>query len=214
MDGVTKQKAKNNEEKKEEVINKIDCTFVPKVNRFNSHVFDVNPLLHDEMVQKEVERFERARIEKKIAEIQKNKGIMSLKQFKNLDVLLKDEELVSMKFGLEKKTYKDSIDIHSKQEKKSPSHNVNMSRDNFNKTVKFNKTNGTNSNQEPLLSIEVNIDDSNRLEKLEIYPNDDPLLAAETFCRKYGLTEDKKIRLQKIIEEKLNENIGSSSNRS
>jgi hypothetical protein len=69
----------------------------------------VNPLIHDENVKKEVERFERARLERKIADIQKKKGISNLKQLKNLDVLLKDEELPSWNFNIEKKTYKDTI---------------------------------------------------------------------------------------------------------
>jgi len=102
IDGVTKQKARKNEERKEEVTPE-DCTFNPKVNRFNSHVFEVNPLLHDELVKKEVERFERARIERKINEIQKKKGINNLKQYKNVDVLLKEEELGSWNFAMEKK---------------------------------------------------------------------------------------------------------------
>ena len=89
-------------------------------------MFDVNPLLHDKMVQKEVERFERARIEKKIAEIQKKKGITNLKQFKNLDALLKEEEeLPQWNFGLEKKTYKDTLDMHSKTDfNKKGNHNI------------------------------------------------------------------------------------------
>jgi len=70
------------------------------------------------------------------------------------------------------------------------------------------------SNQEVLLNIEVNIDDSERVEKLEIYPNDDPLTVVEAFCKKFGLSEEKKIRLQKVIEEKLSDNAGLSSNRS
>jgi len=91
-----------NEEKKEEVLSE-ECRFNPKVNKFNAHVFEVNPLLHDELVKKEVERFERARVEKKLQEIQKKKGINNLKQYKNLDVLLKEEELTSWNFGLERK---------------------------------------------------------------------------------------------------------------
>ncbi len=39
---------------------------------------------------------------------------------------------------------------------------------------------------DPLLYIDVNIDDSNRVEKLEIYSNDDPIQVAENFCKKYG----------------------------
>ena len=57
----------------------------------------------------------------------------------------------------------------------------------------------------PLLKVEVNIDDNNKIEKLEIYPGDDPVKITEDFCEKHGLGEDKKMRLQRIIQEKLNE---------
>jgi hypothetical protein len=80
-------------------------------------VFEVNPLQHDELFRKEVERFEQARILKKIAEIQKKKGIMNLKQYKNFHSLLKDEDLPGMKFGIEKKVNKDTFENYDKLEK-------------------------------------------------------------------------------------------------
>jgi len=58
----------------------------------------------------------------------------------------------------------------------------------------------------------VNID-TNKVEKIEIYPNDEPSTIVGKFCSKHGLSDEKKNELQKIIEDKLNENIGSNSNR-
>jgi len=71
-----------------------------------------------------------------------------------------------------------------------------------------------NTGKDVLLNIEVNIDDTNRVEKLEIYPSDDPMTVVNSFCKRFELSEDKKVRLQKIIEEKLAESAGMSSNRS
>jgi len=163
-------------------------------------------------VKKEVERFERARIERKINEIQKQKGINNLKQYKNIDILLKEEELPGMNFHLEKKYHKETIDTTLKKEKKIAVNQNNITRPDFKKTMK--NTKATTQNQEVLLNIEVNIDDSNRVEKLEIYPSDDPLAVVDSFCKKFGLSDDKKLRLQKVIEEKLSDNAGLSSNRS
>jgi hypothetical protein len=74
------------------------------------------------VVKKEAERLERARIEKKIAEIQKKKGISNLKQLKNLDALLKEESVPNWNFNIEKKTYKDTIEIsHGKEHMKTKS---------------------------------------------------------------------------------------------
>jgi len=206
IDGVTKQKAKMNEEKKEEALSE-ECCFNPKVNKFNSHVFDVNPLLHDELIKKEVERFERARVERKLQEIQKKKGINNLKQYKNLDLLLKEEDLPLWHFGIERKNHRESIELSNRKEK---NYSVNTQT-----RSSFKQTNKTKQNaKNVLLNIEVNIDDSNRIEKLEICQNDDPMSVVDAFCTKFNLTEDKKLRLKKIIEEKLSDNAGLSSNRS
>jgi hypothetical protein len=184
-------------------------------------VFEVNPLIHDKFVEKEVKRFEKARIERKIVEIQKKKGINNLKTVKNLEELLVDEDYPSMTFEIEKRTYKDNIDVMNRSERITQS---NATKNEFMKTVVGGKSVIKQTTREPLLNIEVNIDDNNRIEKLEIYPNDDPMHVADEFCSKYGnfkiflfflgLSEDKKVRLQKIIEEKLIENVGSNSGRS
>lgn len=62
------------------------------------------------MSKKNVERFERARIEKKIAEIQKQTGITNLNQINNIDSLLKENNYPSWNFTLEKKIHKDTFD--------------------------------------------------------------------------------------------------------
>lgn len=145
--------------------------------------------------------------------------MINLKQFKNLDALLIEEDLPHWDFSLEKKTYKDTIEMAQAPDRRTKS---NVTRADFNKTMKFGGSRRIDKS-EPLLNIEVNIDDSNSIQKLEIYSNDDPTVVVGNFCKKYGkvfsliilgLSEDKKIRLQKIIDEKLSENIGSSSNRS
>ena len=54
--------------------------------------------------------------------------------------------------------------------------------------------------------MEVNIDDNDKIVTLEIYQGDDPIKITEHFCAKYGLSEEKKMKLQTVIQEKLNEN--------
>jgi hypothetical protein len=81
-----------------------------------------------------------------------------------------------MNFHIEKRFNKDTIEIQNKSEKRNKSA---MNRSDFFKTMK-------DKAKEPLLNIEVNIDDHNRVEKLEIYSNDDPILVADKFCHKYG----------------------------
>lgn len=64
----------------------------------------------------------------------------------------------------------------------------------------------------PLLKMEVNIDNTKKNVKLEIYPGDDPKKVTDQFCKKYKLGEDKKLRLQRIIQERLNANESSNEN--
>jgi len=143
----------------------------------------VNPLIHDKFVEKEVKRFEKARIERKIIEIQKKKGINNLKTVKNLEELLVDEDYPSMTFEIEKRTFKDNIDSMNRSERRN---NSSEKKSDFMKTVVGGKSVIKQTTREPILNIEVNIDDNNRIEKLEIYPNDDAMNVADEFCSKYG----------------------------
>jgi len=54
-----------------------------------------------------------------------------------------------------------------------------------------------------LLRLDVNIDDTNRIEKLEILANQKVEDAINDFCLKFGISDIKKERLQKIVEERL-----------
>ena len=65
---------------------------------------------NDEKVKILIEKKERARIERKICDIQKKKGINNLKNFKNIEELLKDEKVPSFKFGLETKRDKETFE--------------------------------------------------------------------------------------------------------
>jgi hypothetical protein len=90
-----------------------------------------------------------------------------------------DDEYPQMNFQIEKKTFKDTF---GKTERRSKSI-MNGSSDLFKTTMKSKVI----DSKEPFLNIEVNIDDRNRVEKLEIFSNDDPNTVAELFCQKYGM---------------------------
>ena len=48
--------------------------------------------------------------------------------------------------------------------------------------------------------------------KLLIYPGDDPMKIVEEFCNKYNLGEEKRKKLENIIQEKLSENDNDNEN--
>lgn len=82
-------------------------------------IFNPKKIEAYEISKKNVERFERARIEKKIAEIQKQTGITNLNQINNIDALLKESNYPSWNFILEKKIHKDTFDDTSRFSKVS-----------------------------------------------------------------------------------------------
>jgi len=70
-------------------------------------------------VKNKVSRYERARIEKKVNNIQKNKGYTNLKNFTNLEELLKEKEFQSFNCTVESRFYKGTKDIHRLQGKQN-----------------------------------------------------------------------------------------------
>ena len=56
----------------------------------------------------------------------------------------------------------------------------------------------------PLLKVEVNLDENNKIDKLIIYPGDDYVKVTNQFCDKHEINEEKRNKLIKIIKEKIN----------
>ena len=125
--GVEKvRKSKNSQKESKDDFDL--CSFKPQINQFNEKIFQENPLVHDKNVKKEVERFEQARLERKIVELQKKKGINNLKQLKNLEDLLKGEENKAWGFDVEKKTFKDTFNNFNKDRSSLNNNNNNLTR--------------------------------------------------------------------------------------
>jgi hypothetical protein len=61
-----------------------------------------------------VDRLERARIEKKIFDVQTTKGIATQKDLKNIEALIKEENYPSLKFGLDTNFKKKTIQQRTK----------------------------------------------------------------------------------------------------
>ncbi len=139
-------------------------------------------MLHDEKIKKEIEKLEKARIDKKLVEYKKQRGINVIKNFNSAD--LKNEELPKWRFEIEKKTLKDPIELAVHERGNSSGKNKTISRRDFDKTIKLNTN--LRTIREPLFNVEINIDDNYRTKKLEIYPDDDPAKLAESFSKKYG----------------------------
>jgi len=86
------KKEKTEDEKKEKEKIPVDFSFKPTVHPVKDEVFQANPIQNDEDVKKKVERYERARIERKLCELKKNKGVNNLKNVSNNEEIIKKEE--------------------------------------------------------------------------------------------------------------------------
>jgi hypothetical protein len=65
-------------------------------------------------VRKTNERKEKARIEKKIADVRTTRGISTTKDLKNVEALIREETLPSFKFHVDVRYNKNSIDNRTK----------------------------------------------------------------------------------------------------
>lgn len=92
----------------------IKCKWIYSNYIRDYEIFKNDPLENDATIKQEIDRYDKARIIKKIVSIQKEKGVLNLKNLKNInELILKDTETNLMKFSLEKKTYKDTFDTYS-----------------------------------------------------------------------------------------------------
>ena len=159
------------------------CTFMPEIHPYNSEIFINNPLENDQKLIDEMNKLEKLRNRKKI----------------NFNY----DTFIPMRFDIEHKTNRDTFSIFIMNKKMKKSSREFFISDDLNSS---SKDSDIKNGVAPLLKVEVNIDDSNNIVKLLIYPGDEPMKIVDEFCEKYNLQDEKKKKLQNIIEEKLSEN--------
>jgi hypothetical protein len=201
---------KNELEKKklEEEENFKKIMLKPQKTCLDMRIFKVNPLENDKYIKKEIERKERARIDRKISELQKEKGNSNLKNFSSIEELFNVPTrniYKSMVFSIDKKTNKDTFSSYSKvnsskktysEEKKIIQSQSFLDNDDIQKESQV-------GNDDVLLRLDVNIDDNNRIEKLEIFKWEDVNEVINKFCNDFDISDIKKERLEKIVQERI-----------
>lgn len=180
----------------------------PEKTSLNMKIFTVNPLENDKNIKKEIERKERARIDKKISELQKEKGNSNLKNFTSIEELFNvpTRNLYKpMVFSIDKKTNKDTFSSYSKLNsyKKTYSDEKKIIQSQSFLDNDDEKKDSQVGNEDVLLRLDVNIDDNNRIEKLEIFKWEDVNQVINKFCHDYDISDIKKERLEKIVQERI-----------
>lgn len=146
------------------------------MNNFISEkaLFSERKIIENPIVQKELERFQKARFDRKLLEYQLSRGVNAkVKNFNSVEEIIKEEDFQPIVFHLEKSQYKDTFDTTPfKKERPKPQ-------------TPRNENNYSNSGKMPVLSFEFNITRA-KVEKIEIYADDDPYLFAEEFSSKFS----------------------------
>jgi len=217
-------KMKNKEENKKDIEwekNQNECTFSPKaVSRLNEKVFEKNPIENDKLTKKRIDQMEKARIEKKLNEYKVKRGLNKIKANSNIQDIIKEDNFPSMKYGIEHKTYKDTFDNRKKQSKTASAFsNATVKKQSLLNSVNSrNNTEGNMENNEnmnsmsmnstirrsPIILFEVNVKE-NVQERLEIFDIESAFKVCDAFCLKFGLPDEKKEFLYKLINEKIYE---------
>ena len=168
-----------------------ECTFYPKlISDFDENIFLDNPIKDDILTNNKVEQYEKARIQRKLIDFAKG----NLIKMKNNENLMKEfnkkVQYDNFKFGIERKTNKDTFD-------------------NFNDNKKY-INNIFPKKETPLFTIEVKIKD--KIELLDYYRNDDPVEITKKFCALHNLGESSNEKILAVIEEKLKDSTITDSN--
>ena len=191
-------KRKKTENINSSIFNDKECTFSPKTNKkLKENIFTINPIKDDPLFNYKIEQYEKARIEKKLVNFISCQGGASLTKLRNSDELLKEfqnqQNYENFKFGLEKKTNKDTFDKFGYK----GYNNYVMEGD---------------KKELPMFTIEVKIKD--RIEFLDYYKNDDPARITRKFCKRHGLGESSNEKILAVIEDKLKNTEVTESNNS
>ncbi len=171
-----------------------ECTFNPKlISDLDENIFIDNPIKDDALTNQKVEQYEKARIQRKLIDFAQSKGGNLMMRIKNNEELVKEfnnqPQYESFKFGIERKTNKDTFDT-------------------FNDNKKF--SNFCPKKETPLFTIEVKIKE--KIELLDYYKNDDPVEITKKFCALHNLGESSNEKILAVIEEKLKDSTISDSN--
>jgi len=158
--------------------------------------------MEDELVKKSVERIQRARIERKLCELQLRRGIINIKEFNNVSDLFKENKVKPMTFFTDSKNNIVTFDLIMPEEQKDKKRKE--------KLLEIKK-HFRSMSQIPIVQLDVNLSETKKA-KLLIYENDDAELISDTFCEKYNLSDDKRNYLRELIEDKINQFVSKKAN--
>ena len=154
-----------------------ECTFQPVIKDYKGNYFENNPLKEDKLVNTEIKKMEKLREQQGYS----NKVIKK-----------------QMAFDIEPKTNKDNINKRVAQKRGEKI--VSKVKNEF-----INYGSFDDKGKQIRIKLEINLENNGK-ETLVIQPQDDFIKVVDDFCAKFGLNDDKKIRLIRTIKDKMRKN--------
>ena len=157
--------------------NEKNCTFKPVIKDYKGNYFENNPLKEDALFNTEIRKMEKIREEKGYT----NKEIKK-----------------QMAFVIEPKSNKE--DIYKRVIPNRAEKIVGNVKNEFEDYSNFD-----DQGNQSLLKIEIKLE-NNKINLITIYPDEDYIKIVDDFCNKHGLKEENRIRLIRVIKDKLRKN--------
>lgn len=125
------------------------------------------------MVKKEYDRLQKARFDKKLQEFQMTRGVViNSKNFSSVEEIAKEDDYAPIVFHLEKNHFKDTFQTTPFKEDRLRLGSPRQEKEKV-------------AGELPILSFEFNVSRV-RVEKIELFADDDPYLFAEEFSSKFS----------------------------
>ena len=156
--------------------NEKNCTFKPVIKDYKGNYFENNPLKENKAFNTEIKKKEKIREEK---------------GYNNKEIK------IPMAFGIEPRSNKEEI-----YKRVIPNRAEALVGSIQNEFVDF--SNFDEKGNQNLLKIEVKLD-NNKSDLLVVHPYDDYIKIVDAFCNKNELGEEKKIRLIRVVKDKMRE---------
>ena len=165
------------------------CSFTPVISKVDSKMFAYNPIKDDKSVNKKVEQYEKARMDKKLSNYLLKQGTQLISNYEVINNLNNHiDPPVSFKFDNEYKGYKHTF------EKFNSNNNNNKHKGNNNEEGK---------GKEVKYVFEFNVE--NQIKTLKIYKGDNITKSVNKFCSDNNLEKESRDKIMSAIKDKINE---------
>lgn len=133
-------------------------------------MFSEKKIIENSDVKKEYDRIQDARLKRKLKELQKEKGTyyVKTKNIKTAEDIQKEENVPQIVFHLERSRAKETFDTSL-----------------FNDKKKEKPKKKADPNKKPIVSFDFNVSRT-KVEKIEIFADDDTYLFAQNFAKKFS----------------------------